>query len=183
MAGLSKEYGHWKGRNAAEYMADYYRLNKETMKAKARANYRANAARAAERYRLRRSAILERLRNDREGAGGARMQAEARKRYARNTAPAIARANKRRAIKLRAAVGTDREAYRAKVRQIKEAAQIACHWCARDVPNPDRRIDHIAPLSKGGSDAADNLCCACRLCNARKADKAPDQWMAELLGR
>lgn len=32
----------------------------------------------------------------------------------------------------------------------------------------ERTLDHIVPLSKGGADTIDNVCCCCRSCNARK---------------
>jgi 5-methylcytosine-specific restriction endonuclease McrA len=31
-----------------------------------------------------------------------------------------------------------------------------------------RTLDHIVPLSKGGKDEIENVCCVCRSCNARK---------------
>jgi 5-methylcytosine-specific restriction endonuclease McrA len=176
MAGLSKEYGYWTDKQKADYQADYYRLNREKMKAKAKAHYHATANLSAARYQAKRSAVLEKQRMDRAGERGAAMQEGARNRYKRNPAPAIARANKRRAIRLKAAHGTDRAAYRTYVKGVREAATATCHWCHKDVPKGDRRIDHIVPLAKGGSDAVENLCCACRLCNARKSDQMPDAW-------
>jgi len=38
--------------------------------------------------------------------------------------------------------------------------------------------DHIFPLSRGGSDALDNLTTACRPCNRSKRDKTVDEWVA-----
>lgn len=34
-------------------------------------------------------------------------------------------------------------------------------------------IDHVVPRSRGGTDTWDNLVCACRSCNNRKADRTP----------
>jgi 5-methylcytosine-specific restriction endonuclease McrA len=32
----------------------------------------------------------------------------------------------------------------------------------------ERTLDHIVPLSRGGTDTLSNVCCCCRSCNARK---------------
>ncbi len=45
------------------------------------------------------------------------------------------------------------------------AAQPWCTYCGS--PN-DLTIDHIVPLSQGGSNAVDNLTVACRRCNTSK---------------
>lgn len=37
-------------------------------------------------------------------------------------------------------------------------------------------VDHIVPRSRGGSDAAENLCACCYRCNQDKADLTPDQF-------
>ena len=39
----------------------------------------------------------------------------------------------------------------------------------------DIHIDHVIPLSKGGSHTSDNLRVACAQCNLRKADKLPSE--------
>lgn len=36
-------------------------------------------------------------------------------------------------------------------------------------------IDHILPKSRGGLNTWDNLCCACKKCNAKKDHKTPDE--------
>jgi 5-methylcytosine-specific restriction endonuclease McrA len=160
-------------------MADYYAANRERLKARARERYHAAKGESARRYLANRTKVLDRHR-ERRGCDGEHVRAEARRRYAENPAPAIARANKRRAKLLRAGIGTDRAAYRAKVAEIRSAERIACEWCGLDVAKPDRRIDHVIPISRGGDDSAGNLCCACFRCNARKADKLPIEWLSEI---
>lgn len=50
------------------------------------------------------------------------------------------------------------------------AAFFKCEYCDRDLlESPDAyklwQVDHIVPLSKGGSDSVDNKAIACRQCN------------------
>jgi 5-methylcytosine-specific restriction endonuclease McrA len=35
------------------------------------------------------------------------------------------------------------------------------------------QVDHVIPLSRGGSNWPTNLVCACGQCNSRKCDKLP----------
>jgi 5-methylcytosine-specific restriction endonuclease McrA len=39
-------------------------------------------------------------------------------------------------------------------------------------------IDHIVPISRGGSNWPDNIWCACSLCNARKGTRTILEWLA-----
>lgn len=56
-----------------------------------------------------------------------------------------------------------------------------CMICGIDTPRDKRgsyepdapEMDHIYPLSKGGSHTYDNVQCACRQCNAKKSDSIP----------
>lgn len=41
-------------------------------------------------------------------------------------------------------------------------------------------IDHITPITRGGSAAVENLVCACRVCNSEKNDRTPSEWGVEL---
>lgn len=47
-----------------------------------------------------------------------------------------------------------------------------CHWCWTAL-NGVYEVDHVIPLSKGGSNGAANICCSCTFCNRSKADKMP----------
>ena len=47
-----------------------------------------------------------------------------------------------------------------------------CRYC-RSSENP-LTVDHVVPVTLGGSDAPDNLVAACRDCNAGKASSSPD---------
>lgn len=52
-----------------------------------------------------------------------------------------------------------------------------CAYCSRYVPRSMRELDHVWPLSKGGTHTADNLLMACRQCNRSKSDALPLRWL------
>lgn len=52
----------------------------------------------------------------------------------------------------------------------------ACQYCG-DTEGPFH-VDHIEPLSRGGSHDDDNLCLACRTCNLSKKDSTVEEWRA-----
>lgn len=63
-------------------------------------------------------------------------------------------------------------------RQISERDGMKCRACGVEVRDDvdDRHpqklnIDHVFPVSRGGTHAVENLQCLCRACNASKADK------------
>lgn len=56
-----------------------------------------------------------------------------------------------------------------------------CYYCGCELtvksklPN-SATVDHVIPLSRGGSNAPDNLVIACQDCNFRKHNKLPHEW-------
>ena len=46
------------------------------------------------------------------------------------------------------------------------------HCCQEWAATNDLTIDHIMPITKGGTDELDNLRILCRPCNSRKKDRA-----------
>jgi len=46
-----------------------------------------------------------------------------------------------------------------------------CQYCGRTINKVDLEIDHILPVSKGGTNAPSNLQTLCFDCNRRKRDK------------
>lgn len=50
-----------------------------------------------------------------------------------------------------------------------------CRYCGEFLEPGQRTIDHIIPVSRGGTDAVENLCCCCRSCNSAKRDRTPQE--------
>jgi len=50
-----------------------------------------------------------------------------------------------------------------------------CQYCGNGAPDVLLQIDHIKPLSKGGTDDITNLITACQPCNSGKSDKLLDE--------
>lgn len=55
-----------------------------------------------------------------------------------------------------------------------------CWWCGCEL-NGVYEVDHRIPLSRGGSDAPENLVASCTACNRSKSDKLPHEWNGRLL--
>ncbi len=49
-----------------------------------------------------------------------------------------------------------------------------CAYCAQRFRSDQLDMEHIVPRSKGGEDSWTNLVAACKACNNRKADRAPE---------
>ena len=56
-----------------------------------------------------------------------------------------------------------------------------CAICGRALDYNKFTIDHIIPLSKGGTNAMDNLQPTCKVCNHIKQDILPDEFMDKIL--
>lgn len=56
-----------------------------------------------------------------------------------------------------------------------------CAYCGERAEWRDLTVDHIQPASRGGPLSWMNTVAACRACNARKADRTPDEARMPLL--
>lgn len=91
--------------------------------------------------------------------------------------PEVKRASeaKRRALKL----GNGGTHTGADIRLLIKSQKGRCWWCGKKLDKYE--VDHRIPLSRGGSNAAENLCITCPRCNAQKHDKLPSEWNGRLL--
>ena len=55
-----------------------------------------------------------------------------------------------------------------------------CAICGNPVKYKKMTIDHIVPLSKGGTNGMDNLQLACKRCNLMKADFTAEEFVGKI---
>src|SRR5690349_2887498 len=58
----------------------------------------------------------------------------------------------------------------------------ACCYCGQMAPDVKLTVDHVVPVSLGGSDKPDNLVAACKDCNAGKASTSPTEELVAQVG-
>ncbi len=56
-----------------------------------------------------------------------------------------------------------------------------CAYCGKSINIADATIDHVLPLSQGGSSSWDNLVNCCKVCNQRKGNRTPEEAHIKLL--
>lgn len=60
---------------------------------------------------------------------------------------------------------------------IKDKCNGKCYYCNAEFTNWDEfGIDHIVPISKGGTNVVENLALACRKCNGLKSNYLIEDW-------
>ena len=174
---------------SAEYNREYYAANRNVIiervrrwgidnKEQKRKNNRAYDARNRERNRARRRAY--RVANAEREAEYSRnyyiknkeIMADRQRAYlAKNPEKARQRVSIRRARRLQA-----EGAYTiADVQAQYERQKGRCYWCNVKVGNT-YDVDHIVPLSRGGTDWPENIVIACPSCNRSRGDKLPHEW-------
>jgi len=67
-----------------------------------------------------------------------------------------------------------RDSFRRLRRQVGTRDNYICQYCG--IYTQDGAVDHIIPLSEGGTDDIDNLAWSCAECNQAKGAKLLDQW-------
>lgn len=65
--------------------------------------------------------------------------------------------------------------------QTDKKGKLRCWWCAKVIPAEQTyHVDHVIPLSRGGSNAPENLCISCAHCNLSKFNHLPQEWKGRL---
>jgi len=56
-----------------------------------------------------------------------------------------------------------------------------CQYCETQLNESNQTLDHVLPVSRGGKHEWTNLVACCRKCNAKKANRTPDEANMQLL--
>lgn len=56
-----------------------------------------------------------------------------------------------------------------------------CQYCQTQLNESNETLDHVLPTSRGGKHEWTNLVACCRKCNARKADRTPQEANMKLI--
>lgn len=54
-----------------------------------------------------------------------------------------------------------------------------CHYCGSSLVD-GFHVDHVIPISRGGSNSPENLVLTCPTCNLSKNDRLPDEWIGPI---
>lgn len=174
---------------SSAYFRDRYAADSERIGAANRARYASNPQRNAEYRAANRERRKEQSRawhaaNKEHSAEYDRQYRRANREQRSETWHAWYETNKARLIARGRAVTNIR---RGRVRNAEGTHTIAdiraqharqkgrCYWCGKAVGKA-YHVDHIVPLSRGGSNWPDNLVIACPQCNLSKGNKLPHEW-------
>jgi len=161
-----KRHKRWREENkerSSAYFKEYRKLNPEWDAERHKRYHRENRIKrsiaASQRYKERREEILKK-------------NAEWRK---QNPEKAASIWRNRRAREANAEGFHTAE----DVLSILKDQDMSCAGCGCDI-SKEYHVDHIMPISKGGSNWPDNLQCLCAPCNLTKHAKLPEQWLMEI---
>jgi len=75
----------------------------------------------------------------------------------------------------------DNKLWKSISKEILERDNYTCRYCGKI--GGKLEVDHIVPISKGGTNELNNLTAACLRCNRQKRDKMPEEFEAWKLSR
>lgn len=62
-------------------------------------------------------------------------------------------------------------------------ATTSCHYCAKRLEKSQVTMDHVLPISRGGTSTKGNVVPACKDCNNQKKNLTPVEWLEYLQGQ
>lgn len=89
-------------------------------------------------------------------------------------ADAIVAANNPSIKKLHRRTRERKRSYRRVKRRLLRMSSF-CYWCRKPLDSTLATIDHIIPLSKGGTNGMDNFVLACKDCNHNRRNDMPER--------
>ena len=139
--------------------------------------YRAGPSRPGQWFSQCKSCHLENLRQRRASPERAKKFRDYMREWRRKH-PERSRVDEARRRAREAAAGPSYSSAHVKAQYIAQSGR--CYWCKEQVAS-DYHVDHVIPLSKGGSNGSDNIVIACPPCNRKKCDKMPWEFAGVLL--
>lgn len=173
----------------AEYQRAWRKANREKIAGWGKEYYQANRDRIQERNKAYHQTNREKTKENRSAWAAAnpeKMLEYGRRYYRANREKKLAatreRAKKnpdqqrakrgRRRARVLAAPGSHTAA---DIQSLYAAQEGRCAYCNAEV-GQNYHVDHVVPLSRGGSNWPDNLAIACPSCNSSKNDKLLEEW-------
>ena len=174
----SREWHAANRQKAIEKSRNYYQTNKERLSKQNQEWREAHKAKTSEYgrdwYSRNRARVLDMARKYRTAN---REKISAKDRRYKQANPERIRANnvKRKAVKRNA----EGHFTPADIRALLKAQRGRCVYCQADIIDC-YTVDHMTPLSRGGSNWPDNLQLLCVSCNSSKHDKTHDEYLSYL---
>jgi len=142
---------------------DWFRDNPERVRKRRKAQYWANPQAAIDRARHWREENPEHYRAT---------QKTCKQRHYRQNREAYRVYVTNRRARLKGALG---EHTANDIRLLYEKQEGQCHWCGVSLTD-GYHVDHVIPISRGGSNDSSNLVLTCEHCNCSKNDRLPSEW-------
>lgn len=165
-----KEWALNNKEHRTEYNRKYSSENREQVRANKNAWNQAHPEKARARTRAWVAANPEKKRANNiawEKANREKMRAKERK-WAANNPQKVAEKNLRRQGRVLA-----KGIFRINKKEIEKLLSMPCFYCGQ---TKNQSLDHVIPVSRGGTHSIGNLVTACRSCNSSKRDRTIMEW-------
>lgn len=101
-----------------------------------------------------------------------------KKEWIKNNKDKIRNYNRTQRARRKFALKAELSASTAEVKSWLDAQRAICSYCETEIPKDKIHVDHMMPLSRGGTHTIDNLAIACNKCNCSKNNKTPEEFKA-----
>jgi 5-methylcytosine-specific restriction endonuclease McrA len=166
----NKRYNLKNKEQLTKQKSDYREANREELRSNQRQHYKENKDQYAIRAKAWRTNNSEskkaydkkyaQLNKDKTKA--------ASKRFAQKHPDRISLKRQKRRARL-----ANAKAYEVTAKDLSKILSAPCIYCRR----PSQHVDHVIPLSRGGSHSIGNLAPACQECNLAKGSKLVSEWL------
>lgn len=161
-------------KKSRENHAKYYAANQEQLVKKSREWYHSNKQKAAERakryHHENKDAIAEKRKEYRENNKN-KLAEYMKSWWQANPEKRKEHKSRRRWLKKNATGSHTADDIKAQHKRQKGR----CYYCSCKV-GKSYHVDHVIPLTRGGSNGPENIVIACQFCNISKKDKMPHEW-------